>query len=193
MIIINAFLLGLSTGIFCLAFCGPIYLPQLLAQRHRYQGWGIFFQFNLGRLFAYIIIGAIFGWLGAQTQAQWLNTYARWAMILLSILLILYGLGLSLPKLKLCAIARKSHFPLISGFLLGMNICPPFLLAIVYNFQAGGIINGMLFFLMFFLGTTIYLIPVTILGNFVKVNWLRQAGRLAAIAIGIIFLYQSFF
>ena len=186
----NALILGFSTGIFCLAYCGPIYLPQLIAQKDKYKGWGVFLQFNAGRLMAYIIFGAIFGWLGTQVHIQFLKTYTQWIIILLASLLILYGLGLSLPKIK-CAWAKNIHFPFLSGFLLGLNICPPFLLALVHNFQTGGVINGIIFFLMFFIGTTIYFLPITFLGYFSKTAWLRQAGRLAAIIVGLIFIIQS--
>jgi len=160
----NALILGFSTGIFCLAYCGPIYLPQLIAQKDKYKGWGVFLQFNAGRLMAYIIFGAIFGWLGTQVHIQFLKTYTQWIIILLASLLILYGLGLSLPKIKW---------------------------ALVHNFQTGGVINGIIFFLMFFIGTTIYFLPITFLGYFSKTAWLRQAGRLAAIIVGLIFIIQS--
>jgi len=189
--IFNGLLLGLSTGIFCLSYCAPIFLPQLMSQQDKLKGWGIFLKFNLGRLSAYAIFGAVFGWLGTQFQGEFLESYARWLMIILSILLILYGLGLSLPKLKWCAWTKKIQLPFVSGFLLGINICPPFLLALTYNFQHGGILSGLVFFIMFFIGTTAYLIPLTFLGLFTKMKWIRQAGRVAAIVAGIIFLLQN--
>jgi len=187
----NGLLLGLSTGIFCLSYCAPIFLPQLLSQTDKLKGWGVFLKFNSGRLLAYIIFGALFGWLGAQIHAQFLQNSVRWVIIILATLLILYGLGLSLPKLKWCAWTKKIQLPFISGFLLGINICPPFLLAVTHNFQIGGILNGIIFFIMFFIGTTVYLIPLTFLGHFSHIGWLHQAGRIAAIAVGLIFLFQN--
>lgn len=191
MFLFSAFLLGLSTGIFCLSYCAPIYLPQVIAQKDKHQGWGVFLQFNAGRLLAYVIFGAVFGWLGANVHAQYLKTYAQWVIILLALLLILYGLGLSLPKVRWCAWVKNIHFPALSGFLLGINICPPFLLALTKNFQIGGILNGTIFFIMFFIGTIVYLIPLTFLGYFSKIKWMRQAGRIAAITVGVILIIQS--
>lgn len=190
MTILNGLLLGLSTGVFCFSYCLPIFLPQLISQTDKYQGWGIFLRFNSGRLLAYLIFGALFGWLGTQIHAQFLKNFSSWIMTVLSILLILYGLSLSLPKLHWCAWAKKIQLPFTSGFLLGINICPPFLLALTYNLQTGGVINGMIFFLMFFIGTTVYLVPVTFLGYFSRIIWLQRAGQLAAIAVGIIFLLR---
>jgi len=191
--LINGLLLGLSTGVFCFAYCAPVFLPQLLSQKDRYKGWGIFIQFNLGRLLAYIIFGAVFGWLGAQIHAQYLKTYSGGIIIILALLLILYGLGLSLPKMKWCSWAKHARLPIISGFLLGINICPPFLLAVMQNFQTGGVLNGIIFFVMFFIGTIVYLIPITFLGYFSKVAWLRQAGRAAAVVVGVILIWQTIY
>jgi sulfite exporter TauE/SafE len=186
--IVNGLLLGLSTGVFCTAYCTPVFLPQLLSEKEKLRGWGVFFKFNLGRLVAYAIFGAVFGWLGSEFHQEWLGTVTRWIMIGLAAILIMYGLGLTLPKLTWCAWTRKAQVPIISGFLIGINICPPFLLALSYNFQAGGILNGIIFFLLFFIGTTIYLIPVTFFGLLAGKKWIRQAGRLAAIIVGVVFL-----
>jgi len=188
--IFNGLLLGLSMGIFCLAYCGPIFLPQILAQKEKFKGWGVFIKFNLGRLLAYAIFGALFGFLGAEFHELYFLNFADWLIIFLSCLLILYGLGLSLPKLKLCALIKKVQFPFVSGFLVGINICPPFLLALTYNFKIGGILNGIIFFIMFFIGTTLYFIPLAFFGFFQKTDWIRKAARIAAVGIGIIMIIQ---
>ncbi|MCU0679349.1 MAG: sulfite exporter TauE/SafE family protein [Planctomycetes bacterium] len=191
MTIINGFLLGLATGIFCLAYCAPVYLPQLLAQNDKKNGWKVFWEFNAGRLAAYIIFGAVFGWLGSSIHAQFINTAGRITVIVLAALLILYGFGLALPRFKWCAWTTKIRLPLVSGFLLGVNICPPFLLAIMHNFQTGGALNGVIFFIMFYLGTTVYLLPLTFIGYGQKYRWLQKAGQIAAIAAGTIMIWQT--
>jgi len=188
---LNGILLGLSTGIFCLTYCAPVYLPQLLAQNDRRFGWTVFAKFNLGRLLAYAAFGGLFGWLGAALHQSFLHTFANWIMAILALLLILYGLGLSLPHLSWCAWTKRIKLPLVSGILVGVNICPPFLLALTYNFQTGGITHGVLFFLAFFAGTTLYFVPLTLLGFLSGSCWVRQGARLAAIAVGLIMLTRS--
>ena len=74
-------------------------------------GWTVFIKFNLGRLIAYIIVGAVFGYLGAATHSNFLNTFSRWILIILAGLLIFYGLGLSLPKISWCAWTKKIKMP----------------------------------------------------------------------------------
>ncbi len=192
MFYLNALLLGLSTGIFCFTYCAPIFVPQILAENNKHNNWEIFIQFHLGRFIAYIIFGALFGWLGANVHTQFIKNYSQWILALLAFLLIAYGLNLSPPHHRLCSLKyfKKIRLPFVSGFLLGINICPPFLLALIYNFQAGGIKKGILFFAFFFLATTLYFIPLTFLGYLKPRQWLQQSARLAAIAVGLILLGQ---
>jgi sulfite exporter TauE/SafE len=89
---INAFLLGLSTGVFCYSYCVPIYLPQLLSEKDKFIGWLVFLKFNLGRLISYIFIGAIFGWLGSQHYFEIIKIYTNYAIVILALILILFGL-----------------------------------------------------------------------------------------------------
>ena len=188
MFYVNAFLLGLSTGLFCFTYCAPVFLPQVLAEKGKKYSWLIFAQFNLGRLTAYIIFGAVFGWLGANTHTQFLKTYSQWVLASLAILLIIYGLNLG--HYHICGLKyfKNIRLPFVSGFLLGVNICPPFLLALTYNFQTGGVLKGVLFFFFFFLATTLYFIPLTLLGYLKPIPWLKYSARLAAIAVGLILL-----
>jgi ABC-type nickel/cobalt efflux system permease component RcnA len=120
--------------------------------------------------------------------------------MLLSVLLIIYGfhrfreicLGRShLPVKK--SYARRWPFivPLAGGFATGLNICPPFLLAITGAMETGDIARSALFFIMFFLGTAIYFIPLPFIGFFRKQAALRIIGKFAAILAGIIYLYKG--
>jgi sulfite exporter TauE/SafE len=193
MSLISGLLLGLSTGIFCTSYCAPVLIPQLTAVSDRHKGWGVFLKFSLGRLVAYAFFGALFGWLGTAAHATFLNAAGRWVMVVLSVFLILYGLGLTLPRLRWCAWTAKIRLPFVSGFLLGINICPPFLIAVTQSFSKGGILFGIIYFLMFFLGTTVHLIPFVFLGFLANRKWMQMAGRVAAIVVGTILLGQYLF
>jgi len=51
----QGFLLGLSTGVFCLGYCAPVLVPYVLAEARPQLGvnLGLVGQFLLGRLAAY--------------------------------------------------------------------------------------------------------------------------------------------
>ncbi len=190
--LINGLLLGLSTGIFCLSYCIPIYVPLLLTEeRNKIQIWWVFLKFTLGRLIAYIIFGAIVGWAGSQLTGVLFQKAVSAAMILLAVILIAYSLGLTIPQSKFCHYLKKIKVPFWLGFFTGINICPPFLLALTYGFKTEGIISGILFFSAFFLGTTIYTAPFTFTGLLSQNKILRQIGTFSAFLVGIIFLVMG--
>lgn len=187
--LINGLLLGLSTGIFCLSYCLPIYIPLLLVEkRNKIQIWWVFLKFTLGRLIAYIIFGAVVGYLGSQLTGVFFQKTISLAMVVLALIMIAYSLGLTIPQSKLCHYFKKIKVPFWLGFFTGINICPPFLLALSYGFKAGGIISGILFFTAFFIGTTIYTAPFTFAGYLSQNKILRQIGAFSTFLVGIIFL-----
>lgn len=188
MFILNGLLLGLSTGLFCLAYCLPIFGPLLLAeQRSLKNSFAWLIKFSLGRLIAYCLIGALVGYLGLKIESQLLHNLAWLILIILGLLMIFYALGLLKSKPWFCQSLRKIRLAWLAGFLVGLNICPPFLIALPYAFNLKGTLAGLLFFLMFFLGTTLYLIPATFLGFLTKYQILRQIARISAFLVGLIF------
>ncbi len=187
--IIKGLLLGLSTGIFCLSWCIPVYIPLLLStQRSKKEIWLAFIKFSLGRLIAYLLFGLIVGYLSSFLTGSIVSKVVSWAIIILAILMIFYALGLAVPKSKFCHVFKKTKVLFWAGFLTGINICPPFLLAVTSGFKTGQVIWGMLYFLAFFIGTSIYLIPITLLGYFSKLKLLNKIATYSAILVGLIFL-----
>ena len=187
--LLNGFLLGLSTGLFCISYCLPIYAPILLSEsRTKKQTWFVFVKFTFGRFLAYIIFGAAVSFLGSRISSSTFGAIITVAIIIMAISLILYSLGFALPKSKLCHLFKKIKPPFLFGFLTGINVCPPFLLAVAYVFKSGNVLGGMLFFSSFFVATTLYLAPFTFLGYFSKTKILTQIARIAAFVVGFIFL-----
>ena len=62
MFIVNGFLLGLTTGVFCLTWCIPALLPLILSKGRKIkQSFFLFFEFTFGRLIGYILFGGLVG------------------------------------------------------------------------------------------------------------------------------------
>ena len=188
--LIKGFLTGLSAGVFCLSWCVPVYFSVLSAEKRNFkQIWIVYLKFSIGRLIAYVLFGITVGYFSEFINSYYFRLFASFVLILLSFLLIGYALGLSIPKSKVCSIYKKVQPPFLFGFLTGINICPPFLIAIFYVAQTGGVINGLLFFLGFFIGTAIYLAPVTFIGLLTKKDMFVKIARISAVLVGLIFLY----
>jgi sulfite exporter TauE/SafE len=187
--IIKGILLGLSTGIFCLSWCVPIYTPLLLSTpKSKKEIWLAFLKFSLGRLIAYLLFGLVVGYLSSFLTSLIVSQVISWAIVILAILMIFYALGLTVPKSKFCHVFKKTKVLFWAGFLTGINVCPPFLLAVTSGLKTGEVISGALYFFAFFIGTSVYLIPITFLGYFSKLKLLNQIATYSAILVGLIFL-----
>lgn len=188
-LIIKALLLGLSTGIFCLSYCLPVIIPLVLSQeRQARQAWWLIGRFAVGRLLGYLLFGALVGYLGLKIQSPLIHNLVWWAVIILAVILMLYALGLLKPKSFFCQNFRKTGNPWLLGFLVGLNICPPFLVALTYGFNLANVWQGVILFLSFFVGTTVFLLPAGFLGALTRRDFLRRVGQVAAFLAGVIYL-----
>ncbi|MCP4545306.1 MAG: sulfite exporter TauE/SafE family protein [bacterium] len=191
----KALLLGLSTGPFCLAFCLPVLFPltcarggAALARRARVLG-----EFSLGRLVAYLTFGGLVGLLGQKLDHPLVGRVSAAGLTALAVLLIAYGLVTSFPKSGLChALGGRlpeRRLPLAMGFLTGLNACPPFLLAVAYVFTLGRVGDGLLFFLIYFVITSLWLLPMVFLGGAARYERVRWLAQLSSLLAGLLFLW----
>jgi sulfite exporter TauE/SafE len=191
---IQGILLGLSTGLFCLGYCAPVFVPLIMSEKRAVAHNALVVgELALGRLIAYLLSGAVAGYLGMQLEGPAFQRIIGWAMIILSAILLLYVVTMRWPHLTLCRWAKGSHFrfPIVFGFLTGINICPPFLLAVAYTFGLGSMVIGTIFFGGFFLGTSVYLLVLLPLGYLGQWQNLRIIALITAILSGVFFLFMG--
>ena len=205
MILTEGLLLGISTGAMCLAYCGPILIPYLLAEGKNVRRSAYYlFLFLSGRMVAYIIVGFLVGILGVTLiqPSKITSSVLGVIYIFLALLLIVYGfhrfkeICLGHVQQKINSKFRKNFpkmVPLVSGAITGLNICPPFLIAITKAADTGHISSSILFFMMFFVGSAIYFVPLPFVGFFKRQQAFRIIGKFAAILTGFVFLYQGIF
>jgi sulfite exporter TauE/SafE len=200
--ITEGFLLGLSTGVVCLAYCGPVLIPFLMGEANTLRNNSMTVAlFLAGRLVAYSLVGLISGFAGSRWMqpSQGQTFFFGVVYIMLALLMVAYGFyrfnEICLGKTR---IAGKEYFkrwpwlvPVAGGFATGINLCPPFLLAITGALQSGAVLNSFLYFVFFFLGTSLYFVPLPFIGFFRRQQVLRIVGKFAAILAGIIYLYKG--
>ena len=78
--------------------------------------------------------------------------------------------------------------PTTLGFLMGINVCPPFLLSLAYVFTLHSMAKGLVYFLVFFCATSLYFVPLLFVGWLGRMKEFRWAARASALAVGILFL-----
>jgi sulfite exporter TauE/SafE len=150
-------------------------------------------MFLVGRLVGYLLFGAVFGLLGAALSRVWQvkTVVLPIVYLLLGLLMILHGLVLSFPHVGLCRVLGRGlesrWYLLVAGFLAGVNLCPPFLLAATVALDAGTPLKGLVFFLAFFIATSLYLVPLLLAGLVARFESVRFAARVASVLAGLWF------
>lgn len=195
--VLNGFALGLTTGPFCFAACFPVLLSFVMGEKAEpcKETWAFVGRFIAGRFAAYMTLGVLSATLGAALGVS-THKMCGCAWILLSLALIAHGLGLSLPGHGLCGRLSRpfghSFFPYLAGGLTAINVCPPVLLAVTYSLKTGSPAAGMAMFGSFFAATSLFILPAAFAGHLQRIAFIPTLGRLLAVVVGIVFLWQGF-
>ena len=194
--ILQPLLAGLAVGAFCLSYCFPFMGAYLAAEdRPLRKHVQIVAEFLLGRLLGYLGFGLAAGYLGRQFDSSVLRLATSISFVLLSLIMFLHLTGLIRRKKILCGSLHflKNKSPVLMGFLMGINLCPPFLLSVAYIFKQQSPFYGMVYFALFFLSSSIYFLPLVLVGLLARVQEFRLAGRLSGYAVAGIFLVYGFY
>lgn len=190
----EGFLLGLSTGFYCLASCLPLLAPYLLAEGG--AAWklnfGIFLQFLSGRFAAYMLfalLASLAGKAGQYALPAWALPLAMAACgLLMAFLAFSRVRGEAAP----CLLRRDlnpffKRLPLLLGFVTGINVCPPFMAGFLRLLELADVARGFSYFGGFFAATSLFISPV-LLGT----PWLgkraNEIGRLTLLLAGAWYL-----
>ncbi len=191
--ILQPVLAGLSVGAFCLTTCIPFMGSFLVAEERslRTSAWEVL-KFLSGRLVGYLCFGLIVGYLGEKFDSRWLRLATALSFILLSVILFGYLRGLIRYEKVFCPPTSllKDQSPLLMGFFMGINLCPPFLLSVTYIFSQHSAFYGVFYFALFFLSSSIYFLPLVFVGLLAKTGEFRSVARLSGFLVsGIFFVY----
>ncbi|NOQ22373.1 MAG: hypothetical protein GQ565_06965 [Candidatus Aegiribacteria sp.] len=182
--------LGLATGTACLASCGPIYASYLMGERRTgLQSLWVILKLNGGRFIAYATFGALVGMLGGAIPINVRIPFAFSGYILFSIYLLLSVVRVR----RTCSGCHTGKFlqitksPFLLGIFTGFSVCPSFLIALTGAFGSSGPLSGMMLFIGFFAGTTVYMLPFAFFGLLTMKDWITKAARMIAVVVAIYF------
>ena len=198
-LLIEGFTLGLSTGPYCLTACAPLVIPYMLAEQR--TGWRgnilLLAEFLGGRLVAYLIFGFAAGLAGEKLHGHLPSWMIPLALLVSGLLMLFYLMIKAAPSSKLCAAAWVSkgiqRLPFALGFALGMNLCPPFVTGLVRVLALGTALLGTLYFAAFFVGTSLYLLPLTLATPFLSQKRMGFIGTLSGALAGLWFTASGLF
>lgn len=185
----EALLLGLASGPACVASCGPVLVPSLLAERGglplnvRYLG-----AFLSTRLLGYLLFAAAAWEVGTLTALRAPTRGFIFALIhlLLGAVLLRYAYSAGRacnqapgpPHLVTIGAAGNHRLSgaAVLGLLTGISLCPPFVAAGIRAAGLPTVVAALLFFASFFVGTSVWFVP------FAGFGWLRRNEALTTVA-----------
>ena len=191
--ILQPLLAGLSVGAFCLTSCVP-FMGSFLAAEERSlkKNTGEVLKFLAGRLLGYLGFGLLAGYLGERFDSRWLRLATALSFILLSVILLFYLLGLLRREKRTCPSSGffNAKSPVLMGFFMGINLCPPFLLSVTFIFSQHSTFYGLAYFLLFFLSSSLFFLPLIFVGLLAQAAEFRAIARLSGFLVsGIFFVY----
>ncbi len=162
------FIIGLLAGFHCIGMCGSIVVTYstLCLGENKKSLWP-HWQYNLGRIISYTVIGGILGGFGAFFGIN--PVFNGVIMIIAGVLMFFLGLSLIfkwsiLDKLKfqtpqfiakyIFSQKNKKSAPLIIGLLNGFMPCGPLQAMQLYALTSGNAYKGALSLLLYALGTS---------------------------------------
>ncbi len=206
----TALTIGLVGSLHCIGMCGPIAIALPLGRKswwHRTLG-GL--TYNLGRILTYGLLGAVFGLLGQGIEMAGLQ---RWASILIGAAMILSVLFPALFKGKikieqfLFGYAGKmigkfrklfaiQSFPslFLIGLLNGLLPCGLVYVAVAGALNTNSIPGGVVFMLLFGLGTLPVMLAIPLIGNLIGSGFRKKYQYLLSVLVvvlGILFLLRG--
>lgn len=205
-----ALITGLVTSIHCIGMCGPIAIALPIGNKswpYRFAGA---ITYNLGRTLTYAVLGAIFGLLGQGLQLagfhQWASIIIGAAMIISVIFPALFKdkrkietfffsyIGKLIGKFrKLFAISSLPSLFSI-GLLNGLLPCGAVYVAIAGALNTGAMSSGIIYMIIFGLGTIPVMLAIPLLGNLIgvkirkKFSWVLSA---FIVLLGILFILRG--
>lgn len=205
-LLLTALVMGVFSGGHCLGMCGPLVLALPVGERGFTAALTARVLYNTGRIFTYVLLGAIVGVLGAAANLKGLQKYLSYVA---GGMLILISLLQLTPVLQIHFLSRAQTFLrnlltraagkagpgkfTLLGVANGFLPCGMVAMALMASIAAGTLTDGVLYMLFFGLGTFPLMLAASLFGVYLKPKlrgFLTIAGPIYGIALGILLLLR---
>jgi sulfite exporter TauE/SafE/copper chaperone CopZ len=198
------FVIGLLAGFHCVGMCGSIVVSySALCLGDNTKSLWPHWQYNIGRIISYTVIGAILGGFGAFFGIN--PNFNGVITILAAIFMFFLGLSLVskwpiLEKLKLKTpqfIAKyifsqknKKSAPLIIGLLNGFMPCGPLQAMQLYALTSGNAFKGSLSLFLFALGTGVLMFGFGTFISIISQKMIKNILKISGILVIVLSLFM---
>ncbi len=209
----TALLMGLIGSMHCAGMCGPIAisLPYRVGMQTKEETFFKILVYNLGRIITYAFFGLLFGIVGKGFFTMGIQ---KWFLITLAVLLIIiaiFSIDVESKALKIPVIGKfnKKVKELLAkslknatiksflyiGILNGFLPCGLVYMAIVAAIATGGVLNSVLYMILFGIGTMPMMMALGYGGHLLSTRFrtfLRKLYPVFMIIFAILFLMRAF-
>ena len=194
----DSLILGLSSGSACLATCGMVMLPYLMAGSAGVRKIAIDLSlFLLTRFVVYFFLATIAWYFG---QALFSNPVVRNIVpgilyIVFAIMLVRYSISKNrnrnCPAKIVKTVNNHKLVPILLGLVNSLGFCPALFLILTKGAAEKTLVHSYIAFLAFFIGSSIWFIPLPLAGKIQKKEVLTTIGILATGLAGVIFMIKG--
>lgn len=208
--LISALILGLLGSLHCVGMCGPIAFMLPVDRSNSFKKVSQIGMYHFGRLFAYSLIGLVFGLLG---KSLYIFGIQQQLSIIIGVLMIVVVIlphktigkyNLSRPLYKVIskvksslgkALKKKTADTFLTiGFLNGFLPCGLVYMAVFGSIATGSLLEGILYMLFFGLGTIPLMTSAIYLGKFLNSTIkqrIQKAIPVFVVIIGVLFILRG--
>jgi sulfite exporter TauE/SafE len=194
----DSLILGLSSGSACLATCGMVMFPYLMAGSAGVKRIAIDLSlFMLTRFVIYFIMATLAWYFG---QALFSNPVVRNIVpgilyIVFAVLLVWYSIDKNrkkdCPAKIIKTVNNHRLVPILLGIVNSLGFCPALFIILTKSATQGTLIQSYIAFLAFFIGSSVWFLPLPLAGKMRKKEVLQNIGILATGLAGIIFMIKG--
>ena len=194
----DSLILGLSSGSACLATCGMVMFPYLMSGsagvRRIVTDLSLFL---LTRLVVYFLLATLAWYFGQAlfTNAIIRNIVPGILYIVFAILLVWYSISKNshryCPAKIVTAVNNRKIVPVLLGVVNSLGFCPALFLILTKGAAEKTLVQSYIAFLAFFIGSSVWFIPLPLIGKIKKKEVLATIGILATGLAGAIFMIKG--
>lgn len=194
----ESLILGLSSGSACLATCGMVMFPYLMSGSAGVKRIAIDLTlFLLTRFTVYFILATLAWYFG---QTIFINPFVRNIVpgilyIVFAVMLVWYSISKSrkpdCPAKIVRTVNNRRLIPVLLGLVNSLGFCPALFIILTKSATEGTILQSYLAFLAFFIGSSLWFLPLPLAGKIRKKEVLKNIGILATGLAGIIFMIKG--
>ena len=194
----ESFILGLSSGSACLVTCGMVMFPYLMAGSAAVKRIAIDLSlFLFTRLIIYFILATLAWYFG---QAIFSNPVVRNIVpgilyTIFAIMLVWYSISKNrnpdCPAKIVKTVNNHKLVPILLGVVNSLGFCPALFIILTKGATQGTLSQSYLAFLTFFIGSSVWFLPLPLAGKIHKREVIKNIGILATGLAGIIFMIKG--